>query len=151
MGRPTKYKPELNELVTKFCMLGATNEQIADFLDVGLRTVELWIQKDREFMRAVKRGRLGADADIVQSLYQRAKGYSHPEQKHFQHEGNIITVDTVKHYPPDTAAAFIWLKNRRPKDWKNQPEVIQHEHTIKTLEVVKASDYQKLQISKKSA
>jgi len=37
-GRPTLYKPENAELARKFCMLGATNEDLADLFDVDLAT-----------------------------------------------------------------------------------------------------------------
>jgi hypothetical protein len=32
-------------------------------------------------------------------------------------------VPVKKHVPPDVAAAFIWLKNRRPAEWKDRHEV----------------------------
>lgn len=138
-------------MVTKFCMLGADNKQIADFLEVSLSSIDYWLANSKAFSSAVKKGKIVADAEMVNSLYQRGKGYSHPEDKHFQYEGNIITVPTTKHYPPDTAAAFIWLKNRRPKEWKNQPEVIHHEHIVKELQVVSASDYKGMEVVKKTA
>ena len=28
-----------------------------------------------------------------------------------------------EHFPPDTAAAFIWLKNRQPHRWRDKKEV----------------------------
>lgn len=148
MGRPTKYNPEFNEMVEKFCKLGATNEELADFLGVSYATLKHWKDKNPEFKQAVMKGKAVADAKVAEALYQRAIGYSHNEDKIFQHEGSPIIVPTKKHYPPDTAAAFIWLRNRRPKDWRQQPEVIQHEHTVKELKVVKASEYL-MEVSKK--
>ena len=151
-GRPTKYKEEYNRIVENLCLLGATNKEIATALGVGLATVEGWIASNDEFSSALKKGRVMADANVGKSLYQRAVGYQHPETKFFQHEGKVIEVETIKHYPPDTAAAFIWLKNRRPQNWKQQPEVVKHEHTVKTLAVVKASDYQaEMQVEKKAS
>ena len=32
-------------------------------------------------------------------------------------------VPYVEHFPPDTAAAFIWLKNRQPHRWRDKKEV----------------------------
>lgn len=132
----------MDELVTKFCMLGATNEDLARFLEVSIASIEHWIaDKNKDFSRAIKEGRDYADANIVNSLYHRALGYSHKDVHVSNYKGDITITEITKHYPPDTAAAFIWLKNRRPKEWKNQPEVIHHEHTVKELQVVKASDY----------
>lgn len=51
-------------------------------------------------------------------LFQRAVGYSHPEEKVFQYNGEIITHMITKHYPPDTQAAQFWLRNRQPERWK---------------------------------
>lgn len=38
-GRPSKYKPEYAELAMNYCLLGATDVEIAKFLGVSLRTV----------------------------------------------------------------------------------------------------------------
>lgn len=35
----------------------------------------------------------------------------------------ITLTELTKHYPPDTVAAFIWLKNRQPKLWKDKIEL----------------------------
>ena len=37
------------------------------------------------------------------------------------YEGEVIITDITKHYPPDTAAAFIWLKNRQ--GWRDKQEL----------------------------
>src|SRR5260370_42024658 len=42
-GRPTLYKPENGELARMFCLLGATNEDLAGLSDVVLRTIDNWI------------------------------------------------------------------------------------------------------------
>jgi hypothetical protein len=125
-GRPTSYKPEFAKQARNLCLLGATNEDLAEFFEVAVSTVSLWLKEHDEFSDAVKAGRTAADAKVARRLYERAVGYSHPEEKIFQSDGGIIRVDTVKHYPPDTAAAFIWLKNRRRGQWTDRTE---HNHT----------------------
>jgi hypothetical protein len=42
-GQPTLYKPEYCELAHNYCLLGATNEVLANFFDVAPRTVDNWI------------------------------------------------------------------------------------------------------------
>ena len=37
-GRPILYKPANGELARKFCLLGATNEDLAGLFDVAVRT-----------------------------------------------------------------------------------------------------------------
>ena len=130
-GRPTRYKQEYAVEAYKLCLLGATDAQMADFFGISESTLNLWKKKHLKFSESLKDGKERADANVAKSLYNRAIGYSHPEEKIFQNEGNIIRADTIKHYPPDTAAAFIWLKNRA--GWKDKTEVtgtVEHKHTI---------------------
>lgn len=123
-GRPTKYKAEYGEQVFKLCLLGATDEQLADFFGVVVQTIHNWAEKHPAFLEARRRGKLEADANVAHSLYQRALGYSHPEEKIFHEKGRVTRADTTKHYPPDTAAAFIWLKNRA--GWRDK---VDHSHS----------------------
>lgn len=121
-GRPTLFKPEYVELAYKFCLMGATNEKLAEFFDVATATVSNWMVEHEEFLDAIKRGRAQADAEIAHALYHRAKGYSHKAVKIFADvkSGEEKIVEYTEHYPPDTAAAFIWLKNRA--GWKDRVE-----------------------------
>ena len=119
-GRPTKFKPEYLEQAYKLCLLGATDEQMAEFFGIAERTLNRW-KKRKRFCQSIKRGKIDADANIAESLYKRGRGYEHPETKVFCHEGVITTFEVIKHYPPDTAAAFIWLRNRA--GWKDRRDV----------------------------
>jgi hypothetical protein len=76
----------------------------------------------------MSRGKQIADATIAESLYERAKGYSHPEVHVSNYQGAVTLTDLRKHYPPDTAAASLWLRNRQPKKWRDK---IDHEVTGK--------------------
>lgn len=119
-GRPTSFKAEYVELAYKFCLLGATDEQLAEFFNVAKSTINLWKQKQPKFLDALKRGKVVADASVAHSLYRRATGYSHPETHVSNYQGEITLTELTKHYPPDTAAAFIWLKNRQPDKWRDK-------------------------------
>jgi hypothetical protein len=121
-GAPSDYKVDFNEQARKLCLLGATDAELAGFFGVDERTINRWKIVHPEFCQAIKKGKEVADAEVADSLYQRAKGYSHPEDQIFQFQGEPVIVPTTKHYPPDTAAAFIWLKNRRGKDWREKVE-----------------------------
>jgi DNA-binding XRE family transcriptional regulator len=121
VGRPTKYRPEYAEQVFKLCLLGATDEQLADFFGVSVQTIYNWTEQEPEFFESRRKGKEEADANVAHALYHRALGYSHPEEKIFSYEGGVVRAETVKHYPPDTAAAFIWLKNRA--GWRDKQEV----------------------------
>jgi len=92
-----------------------------------------------EFCNALKAGKSSADDRVERSLYERANGYTHVEDKIFMHEGQPVIVPTKKHYPPDTTAGIFWLKNRRAEDWREKQEV---EHKGLTLQL--PSDPRKL-------
>lgn len=126
MARPSKYKNEMAKQAQKLCEFGATDAEIASFFEVDVRTVYRWQTQYKEFCQALKVGKEAADARVERSLFHKANGYSHPEDKIFQYEGTPIVVPTTKHYPPDTTAAIFWLKNRKPEEWRDK---VQQEHT----------------------
>ena len=120
MARPTKYKPAYSTQVYKLCLLNATDAQIADVFDVDESTINNWKRCHPKFLESIKNGKLKADADVAKSLFHRACGYSHPDVHISNYQGDITETDITKHYPPDTAAAFIWLKNRA--GWRDKTE-----------------------------
>ena len=142
-GRPSKYNPAMNEKVYKLCLLGATDNQIADFFDVDQSTINRWKKTEPEFCKSLKKGKQEADSKIAESLYHRAKGYVAPETITATFQGQITdTLEVKKHYPPDTVAAIFWLKNRQPQQWRDKQEVDTNTNmniTIK-LEPVRRSD-----------
>lgn len=129
-GRPTAYKEEYAEQAKKLCLLGHIDAELAEFFGVTEQTINNWKSSHPKFFESIKEGKDMADANVAERLYQRAIGYSHPEDKIFNNNGKKMVVPTVKHYPPDTGAAFIWLKNRRSGllskggfKWKDKQEI----------------------------
>jgi len=140
-GRPTKYKPEFNEQVRKLCLLGATDVQLADFFKVHSDTIQNWKKDHPDFFESIKEAKIEVDQNVADSLYHRALGYSHPDTKAQWVNGLVVdgnklssgrweTLEMIKHYPPDTAAAFIWLKNRQ--GWRDKQEI---EHSGDNLQI----------------
>lgn len=126
-GRPSDYKKEHNELVYKLCLLGATDKQMADIIGISEETFNQWKKKYKEFSESLARGKDIADAEIAKSLYHRAKGYEHKETITATFQGKITDkMDVIKHYPPDTPAATLWLKNRQPDKWRDKVEMDQN-------------------------
>jgi hypothetical protein len=122
-GRPSGsdgYHPGFAERTFRLMLLGLTQEEIAHHLDVSYAKFKGMIARHDDLRAAIKRA-LEADSNVAASMYQRACGYSHPEEKVFcTKDGEIVTYDTIKHYPPSEVAGMMWLSNRQKGLWRNQ-------------------------------
>jgi transcriptional regulator with XRE-family HTH domain len=116
-GRPTLYKPEYAEIAHNYCLLGATNDELAGFFGVSPSTVDNWLSGHPGFATAVRNGRAAADASIARKLYRRADGYDYTAEKIFVYRGEVIRADHKVHRPPDVGACIFWLRNRRREQW----------------------------------
>lgn len=123
VGRPTLYREEYAEQAYKLCLLGMTDEELAESFQVDERTINNWKIEHPGFIQSLIRGKNIADADVAESLYKRAVGYSHPDVHVSNFQGAITITDLTKHYPPDTGAGKLWLTNRQPKRWKDRVEI----------------------------
>jgi hypothetical protein len=123
VGRPSEYKVGFVELCRNLCLLGLTDERIAELIGISERQMIRWKKMYPAFRRAFERGRDEADAKVAKALYQRAIGYSHPAEKlHFDKDGNVHRARYIQHYPPDTAAAAFYLSNRSRAMWRTKPD-----------------------------
>lgn len=121
-GRPTLYQAAYAEQARRLALLGQTDAEMAAFFGVSERTFHGWKKSHPDFLQSIKEGKADADAKVAEGLYSRAVGYSHPDVHISNYQGEITVTNIVKHYPPDTAAAFIWLKNRQPDKWRDRIE-----------------------------
>lgn len=121
-GPKSKFNDKVRETILRLLKEGKTEAQIADIVGVCTKTISNWKGKHQELLHAVNESKLVADELVEISLYRRALGYTHPEEKVFLDKGEIVTHQTQKHYPPDTQAAMFWLRNRQPKRWKEKTE-----------------------------
>ncbi len=117
-GRPTKFKPEYIVQVKILAEKGFTDKEVAQIFGVAEQTINNWKKDFPLFFESLTAGKEVADQKVVQALYERALGYSHPEVHITSFQGDVTKTDVIKHYPPDTAACFIWLKNR--SGWKDK-------------------------------
>lgn len=123
MARPTDYRPEYAEQARKLCLLGFTDKQLADFFGVNESTINRWKHKYPEFCMSIKRGKVIADAQVVESLYNRATGIEVTEVE-VRDDGKKKVKRVIKKFiPPDTTAQIFWLKNRQPELWRDKPTV----------------------------
>jgi transposase len=124
-GRPSEYKDDYAKQVTKLAELGATDQEVADFFDIDVRTVYRWKHDYPEFCQALKVGKDVADERVERSLYQKAIGYEQDEVKIFMPGGAAEPVYAPfrAKIAPDTTAAIFWLKNRRSQQWRDKQDV----------------------------
>lgn len=115
----SQYQPGFATRATDYCLLGATNAELATFFGVYERTINKWLVEIPRFAKAVQAGREQADAKVAKALFHRARGYSHKAQKIFNNGGDPLVVDYVERYPPDTNAAALWLSNRQRGKWRS--------------------------------
>lgn len=123
MARPSKYNADYVEQAQKLCALGATDAELADFFKVAVSTIALWKVEHKEFSDALKIGKEVSDTRVEQKLYQRAMGYECDEVDIRVINGEVVQTPIRKVYPPDTTAAIFWLKNRKPKEWRETKAV----------------------------
>lgn len=121
MSRPTKYEAAFARQAEKLCQLGATDQELADFFEVDVRTIHRWKGDHDEFCHALKGGKDLADERVVRSLYQRAVGYEQDEVKIFMPAGaeEPVRAPFRAKIAPDVTAAIFWLKNRRRDEWRD--------------------------------
>jgi hypothetical protein len=131
-GRPPAYQKKYDEQAYQLCQLGAIDRDLASFFKVSEKTINTWKQKYPSFLQSIKQSKEDLDNRVERALFERAVGYSHPEDKIFNDNGKAMVVPTIKHYAPDTAAAFIWLKNRQPEKWRDKKEI-----AIESIEIGK--------------
>ena len=134
-GRPTDYDPEYAETAYRHCLLGATDEDLAEVFDVETRTISNWKVSHPEFFQALKRGKREADAEVAESLYHKATGMEYVEEqaikvktveyengKRKSEKQHIEVVAVKKFLPPDTTAIIFWLKNRDREHWRDRKD-----------------------------
>lgn len=139
-GRPTKYKPEYVKIAKKLCELGATDLEVASALGISHDTLYRWKREKQAFSDALKVGKDACDDRVEMSLYKRAIGYEQENVKVFQYKGEEVIIPYTEKVQPDTTAAIFWLKNRRPDQYRANPEPESPDEAGKayTIQIVEA-------------
>ena len=126
---------------------GLTNKEIAKKLGIATSTFNKWRDENPEFNEAVLSGKEIADAKVEKSLFKRAMGYEYEEKKVITSldpkTGETLPVrieKTTKVVPPDTTAQIFWLKNRKPKDWRDRRDIEVSDKGDIVFNILKASE-----------
>ena len=126
--RRTSYKDWLTEeglmKITGWARDGLVNEQIAQNIGIHPSTLYDWQNKYPEIAEALKQGKEVIDRQVESALLKRALGYEYEEVKMIATESGGKRVEkTRKQVLPDVGAQIFWLKNRKPKEWRDRQEV----------------------------
>lgn len=114
---------------------GLTDEQIAEKIGCGVRTLYDWKNRFPQISQALKKGKEIVDIQVENALLKRALGYDCKEQRiEKSDKDGTKTVQTIRHVPADTTAQIFWLKNRRPDKWRDKPiEKISEDMAVKVV------------------
>lgn len=115
-----KYKPEYAKQCYKLCLLGAIDQDLADFFEVDRDTIKNWAKKHPEFDEARRKGKMMADAEVASKLYERAIGCTINKQKVLS---NGTIVEYTEELPPETRAIEYWLQCRNRDKWSTKHTV----------------------------
>lgn len=98
---------------------GLTDEQIAHNIGIAVSTLNNWKNKYVELMESLKRGKEVIDRQVENALLKRALGYKYKEEVSTRDGIKEIT----KYQHGDTTAQIFWLKNRKPKEWRDKQDI----------------------------
>ena len=125
VGRKTKYDDFIDRkglvLVEGWARDGLTDVQIAKNIGVAMSTFCDWKKKHAEFSEALKRSKDVADYEVENALFKKAK-------------------------MGDVTAQIFWLKNRKPKQWRDKVSFVDEtqlaklDEMVATIEKVRAED-----------
>ncbi len=123
-GRASKsaYHPGFDRRATDYCMLGATNEELAQLFGVSVSANQKWLVARPSFARAVRKGREEADARVARSMFRAATGLKLKEVRtRLGENGQVLEkTETIKEQAPNVNAGTLWLTNRRSDRWRDR-------------------------------
>lgn len=99
---------------------GLTDEQIAKNMGIGIRTFYEWKKKYPQILQVLKKGKEVVDREVENALLKAALGYYYDEDV-VTNKGEVVRIQ--KYEKPNTTAQIFWLKNRKPKEWRDRQEL----------------------------
>lgn len=131
-----KYKDWLTDegllLIEAWARDGLIDEQIAHNMGISPATLYVYKKQYPEIAEVLKKGKQVVDIAVENALLKRALGYKYVEQTKErimvanpstgEKEAKFaITKEVTKEVAPEIVAQIFWLKNRKPKCWRDRP------------------------------
>jgi hypothetical protein len=114
----------MNDAARKLALLGLTDEEMANFFGIHVRTFHRWKEEYPAFCHSLNEGKTIADANVADSLYRRATGEVVFVEKRVRNkDGDYEIVRLSQQVPADPGAAKLWLTNRRGQNWRESKDV----------------------------
>jgi len=148
-----KYNDDFPLLAEDYARKGMTDKEIFKKLGISKDAFYRYQKLYKDFYDALKRGKAPVDVEVENALLKRAKGYEYeettvefkPGKKDDKKAKPVKVKKVTKHVIPDTTAEIFWLKNRRPKDWRDK-----HEHIVGGSDDLPAIRYVPVRIEEKT-
>ena len=120
---------------------GLIDKQIAHNMGISYSTFREWKKRYPTLAAALKEAKDVVDREVENALLKRALGYKYTE-KRVEKEGGVVVkeITTVKEVAPDVTARIFWLKNRKPKDWRDKVVVADDSDIAKLDELIGSID-----------
>lgn len=129
-----KYNDNFPLLAEDYAREGMIDNEIAAALGISRAVYYKYQNMFQDFKDAIKRGKAPVDVEAEKALLKRVKGFEYEEtqveyinvpSKKGEKTAPKVTVIKKKNKMviPDVAACIFWLKNRRPKKWRDRQNV----------------------------
>lgn len=132
MPRPSNYNSKYHDdWAWSLAVKGADTQEIADAFGFNKKTIERWAKDHPSFGEALKAGKDIADSHVERKLYQLAMGFETTDEETIVEMGNDgspkpLKIRKIKKMEkPKMGAIAFWLKNRRPEEYCDHPELKQ--------------------------
>ena len=129
-------------LVEGWARNGLTNKQIAKNLGINKATFYRYQKEHSDFCDSLKKGKEVVDYEVENALLKRALGYEY-EEKTYETKYDtkndkyveVLTKRVTKQVVPDTTAQIFWLKNRKPKQWRDKVET-ESNNNVQRIQII---------------
>jgi len=121
------YKIQWNDKRTKqaykLALLGATDKEMAEIMDVDLMTFDYWKRTKPEFRNALRAAKRMPNAQTAMSLYKCANGYYYKDQVAHVVGGGVVKTWLKKYQGPNAWAANKILSVRERAIWADSAKL----------------------------
>ena len=140
--KPRAFDPKVDPMLARWAV--QRNHELkkaAHQMGVSLKVLRHWMRVHPELAEAMHAGNHIANAEIVQSLHDLAKGYDYKESQveiagKTSKQKKTKQKQFGKHHHANVHAIRLWLTNRMPDQWSAKPKPIEPTEIIARLRPV---------------